>query len=96
MAAQQKKAFTVTKQNPITPVKNQYRSGTCWDYATLGFFESEILRRTGKTHDLCEMFVLRRGLSTSYTFYVFYTAINIPLKYAQAGRGTVFWLFRKS
>ena len=36
------KSFRVVKEIPITSVKNQYRSGTCWDYATLGFFESEI------------------------------------------------------
>ena len=33
--------FTVVKENPITPVKNQYRSGTCWCFSTLGFLESE-------------------------------------------------------
>ena len=52
-----KKVFTIVKANPITSVKNQNRSGTCWDYATIGFLESEILRKTGKTYDLCEMFV---------------------------------------
>ena len=36
--------FTTIKQNPITSVKDQNLSGTCWDYATLGFVESEILR----------------------------------------------------
>ena len=49
------KTFTTLKELPITSVKNQYRSGTCWAYATLGFLESEILRTTGKTFDLCEM-----------------------------------------
>ena len=57
MGAQVKKKFTLLKQLPITSVKNQYRSGTCWDYATLGYLESEILRKTGKTYDLCEMFM---------------------------------------
>ena len=33
---------------------NQHRSGTCWAYATVGYFESEILRKTGKTYDLCD------------------------------------------
>ena len=52
--------YTPIKQNLITSVKDQYRSGTCWDYATLGFVESEILRTTGKTYDLCEMFVANK------------------------------------
>ena len=60
MGAQEKKEFTVVKQLPITSVKNQYRSGTCWDYGTLGYLESEILRKTGKTYDLCEMFVVNK------------------------------------
>lgn len=49
--------FTTIKANPITSVKDQNRSGTCWDYATCGFLESEILRKTGKTYDLAEMYV---------------------------------------
>lgn len=57
-------------QLPITSMKNQYRSGTCWDYATLSFFESEILRKTGKTYDLCEMFVVNRDYLDCATHYV--------------------------
>lgn len=52
-----KPVFTVVKENPITSIKNQNRSGTCWDYSTLSYIESEILKKTGKTYDLCEMFV---------------------------------------
>lgn len=59
-SAQGTKTFTTVKEIPITSVKNQYRSGTCWDYATLGYFESEILRKTGKVYDLCEMFVVNK------------------------------------
>ena len=55
-----KKTFTTVKENPITSVKNQWRSGTCWAYGTLGYFESEILRQTGKAYDLCEMFVVNK------------------------------------
>ena len=50
--------FTTIIENPITSVKNQYRSGTCWAFSSLGFLESEILRKSGKTYDLCEAFVL--------------------------------------
>ena len=56
----EQKTFTIVKELPITSVKNQYRSGTCWDFGTLGYFESEILRKTGKTYDLCEMFVVNK------------------------------------
>ena len=64
------KTFTTLKELPITSVKNQYRSGTCWAYATLGFLESEILRTTGKTFDLCEMFVVNRDYMDCATHYV--------------------------
>ena len=52
-----KPVFTVVKENKITSIKDQSRSGTCWAYSTLSFFESEILRNTGKTYDLCENYV---------------------------------------
>ncbi len=55
-----KPVFTVIKENPITSVKNQNRSGTCWDYSTLSFFEAEILKKTGKTYDLSEAFVANK------------------------------------
>ena len=55
-----KPVFTTIKANPITSVKDQNRSGTCWDYSTLSFFEAEILKATGKIYDLCESFVANK------------------------------------
>ena len=55
--ADNKPVFTTIKECPITSVKDQNRSGTCWNYSTLSFFEAEILKATGKTYDLCESFV---------------------------------------
>ncbi len=55
-----KPVFTIVKENPITSVKDQNRSGTCWAYSTLSYFESEILKNTGKTYDLCESFVANK------------------------------------
>lgn len=55
--------FTVIKEAPITSVKNQSRSGTCWCFSTLGYFESEILRKTGKTYDLSEAFVVHHTMT---------------------------------
>ena len=50
--------FTVIKQNPITSVKDQHRSGTCWAYSSLGFLEAELLRMGKGEHDLCESFLV--------------------------------------
>jgi aminopeptidase C len=55
-----KPVFTVVKENKISSIKDQNRSGTCWAYSTLSFFESEILKATGKEYDLCEMFVANK------------------------------------
>ena len=59
-ARSNKPVFTTIKENPITSIKDQNRSGTCWDYSTLSYFESEILKATGKTYDLCESFVANK------------------------------------
>ncbi len=50
--------FTDIKVVKTTPVKDQNKSGTCWCYSTNTFFESEILRKTGKEIHLSEGFVV--------------------------------------
>ena len=67
--------FTTVKANPITPVKNQYRSGTCWCYSTLGFVESEVIRIGGikdtlKYPDFSEMFVVSKSYKDRADKYV--------------------------
>lgn len=41
-----------------TPVKNQGASGTCWNYSATSFMETEVLRQTGQSFDLAEMFTV--------------------------------------
>ncbi|MBQ8499064.1 MAG: aminopeptidase [Bacteroidales bacterium] len=62
--------FTVIKENPITSVKNQNRSGTCWCYSALSFIESEILRTKGLELDLSEMFVVGKSYHDRAVKYV--------------------------
>ena len=62
--------FTVVKENPITSIKNQYRSGTCWCYSALSFIESEILRTKGQEVDLSEMFVVGKSYHDRAVKYV--------------------------
>lgn len=59
-AKNNKPVFTTIKALPITSIKDQSRSGTCWAYSTLSFFESEILKASGKNLDLCEMFIANK------------------------------------
>ena len=39
--------FTNVKELPITSIKNQYRSGTCWCFSALSFLESEVIKAKG-------------------------------------------------
>ncbi len=55
--------FTTVVESPITPVKNQNSSGTCWSYSGLAFFESEVLRKHPEMEgniDLCESYVVSK------------------------------------
>lgn len=52
--------FTTLVDLEATPVKNQGQSGTCWSYSTTSFLESEMIRKTGKSVDLSEMFTVRQ------------------------------------
>jgi bleomycin hydrolase len=51
--------FTIVKQLPSTPVKNQYRTSTCWSFSSISLLESELMRLGRGEFDLSEMFVVR-------------------------------------
>ena len=59
LSAQSGYTFTDIKRLPATPVKDQYRSGTCWSFSGISFFESELLRMGKGEYDLSEMFSVR-------------------------------------
>lgn len=50
--------FTLIKELPHTPVKDQFRTGTCWSFAGTSFIESELLRIGKPEMDLSEMFLV--------------------------------------
>lgn len=77
MAAQDAKpeegfVFTTVKENPITSIKNQNRSSTCWSFSGLGFVESELIRMGKGEHDLAEMFVVHKTMEDRGINYVRY------------------------
>ena len=50
--------FTTVKDIPVTPVRDQYRSGTCWSFSGLGMLEAELLRTGKGEFDLSEAFII--------------------------------------
>jgi bleomycin hydrolase len=53
--------FDVVADNEATGIKNQNRTGTCWSFSSLSFFESELIR-TGKGKvELSPMYIVRNA-----------------------------------
>ena len=76
--------FTTVKENPVTSIKNQYRSGTCWCFSALSFLESEVikgksLKDTTLYPDFSEMFIVRNAY---YDRAVKYVRLNGKLNMA--------------
>ncbi|MFN8257834.1 MAG: C1 family peptidase [Bacteroidales bacterium] len=63
--------FTDIKRLPVTSVKDQYRSGTCWSFSGLSFLEAEMLRIGKKdVPDLSQMYVVRNCYADKAVKYV--------------------------
>jgi len=57
--------FETVKSLPITSVKNQASSGTCWCFSAISFLESEMIRQGCKDPDLelSRMFVVSNAFA---------------------------------
>ncbi len=64
--------FTITNSVKTTPVKNQNKTGTCWSFATISFFETEALRMGKPGFDLSEMFIVKHAYTEKAKKYVKY------------------------
>ena len=62
--------FTLVKENPVTSVKDQNRSGTCWTYSALSYIESEILKAGKGEYDLSEMWIVRNAYMEKAERYI--------------------------
>jgi aminopeptidase C len=74
--------FTTIKEIPITPVKNQASSGTCWSFSAIGFIESELLRQGKEEYDLSEMFIVHKNYEDKAQKYV---RMNGKINFAAGG-----------
>ena len=55
---------------PVTSVKDQNKSGTCWCFSGTSFFENEIRKAGGDSLDLSEMFTVRHCYTDKADRYV--------------------------
>lgn len=63
--------FTVVKNLDAGDVENQGRTGTCWSFSGLSFFQAEALRNgKGKDVNLSEMYVVRKMYPLKAANYV--------------------------
>ena len=53
--------FTTLVDLDETDVKNQNRTGTCWSFSSLSFFESELIRMGKGKQNLSEMYIVRNA-----------------------------------
>lgn len=64
--------FKTVNSSDATPVKHQFKTGTCWSFATSSFLESELIRLGKGRHDLSEMYVVRMIYPQKIKNYVRY------------------------
>jgi bleomycin hydrolase len=62
--------ITLKKEIKVSPVKDQYRAGTCWSYSGLAFVEAELLRMGKPETDLAELYVVRKAYETKAEKYI--------------------------
>lgn len=74
--------FSVVKNLDATPVQNQGRTGTCWSFSTLSFFESEVMRMGHGEHILSEMFIVR---NTYFEKAVQYVRMHGSMNFGEGG-----------
>lgn len=62
--------FDTLAMVPTTPVRNQYKSGTCWSFATTSFIETELIRMGQPEMDLAEMYFVYYAFKAKAEIYV--------------------------
>lgn len=77
-----KYSFTTVKDVEKTEVPNQHRTGTCWSFSSLSFFESELLRMGKGKQALSEMFIVRHTYLDKGDLYVRW---NGKINYGEGG-----------
>jgi len=68
--------FTILQKIETTSVKHQGKTGTCWNFATLSFLETELLRMGKGEYDFSEMYVVRNLYPVKAEKYIRYHGLT--------------------
>jgi bleomycin hydrolase len=68
--------FTILYDIETTPVKHQGKTGTCWNFATQSFLETELIRMGKGEYDLSEMYVVRNIYPIKAEKYIRYHGLT--------------------
>jgi bleomycin hydrolase len=64
--------FKTVYDLPVSSVKNQHVTGTCWNFATVSMLESELLRTGKGMFDLSEMFIVHHVYQDKAQSYILF------------------------
>lgn len=76
--------FTTVKANPITSIKNQGSSGTCWCFSATSFLESEAIK-AGKADTTLNLSEWYSALYNYYDKFIKYIRLDGHLNLAEGG-----------
>jgi bleomycin hydrolase len=68
--------FTILHNIETTSVKHQGKTGTCWNFATQSFLETELLRMGKGEYDLSEMYIVRNLYPVKAEKYIRYHGLT--------------------
>jgi bleomycin hydrolase len=58
------------KEIPSTPVRDQYKTSTCWSFSGISLLETELIRMGKGVYDLSEMYIVRQNYEKKASRYV--------------------------
>lgn len=60
----------IVKEIPTTPVRDQYKTNTCWSFSGISLLETELIRMGKGQIDLSEMFIVRQNYERKADRYI--------------------------
>lgn len=58
------------KKLPSTPIKDQYKTSTCWSFSGISLFETELIRMEKGEFNLSEMYIVRHNYEKKADRYI--------------------------